>query len=59
MEGSFADKVAELIKEHKTRVKDNDFNVDANKTAINQALNVIVKNMETIELNAKNYVQRY
>lgn len=57
MEGSFSDKIAELIESYKTRVKDNDFNVDANKTAINQALNVIVKNMETIEINAKNYVQ--
>lgn len=57
MEGSFADKVAELIESHKVRVKDNAFNVEANKSAIHQALNVIVKNMETIELNAKNYVQ--
>jgi DNA repair exonuclease SbcCD ATPase subunit len=57
MEGSFADKVAELIESHKVRVKDNSFNVEANKSAINQALNVIVRNMETIELNAKNYVQ--
>ncbi len=57
MEGSFSDKIAELIKEHKVRVKDNDFNVEANKSAIHQALNVIVKNMDTIELNARNYVQ--
>lgn len=57
MEGSFADKVSELIESHKVRVKDNAFNVEANKSAIHQALNVIVKNMETIELNAKNYVQ--
>lgn len=57
MEGSFAEKIAELIKEHKVRVKDNAFNVEANKAAIQQALNVIVKNMDTIELNARNYVQ--
>lgn len=57
MEGSFSDKIAELIKEHKVRVKDNSFNVEDNKAAIQQALNVIVKNMDTIELNARNYVQ--
>lgn len=57
MEGSFSDKIAELIKEHKVRVKDNSFNVETNKAAIQQALNVIVKNMDIIELNARNYVQ--
>lgn len=57
MEGSFSDKVAELIESHKARIKDNAFNVEDNKSAIHQALNVIVKNMETIELNARNYVQ--
>lgn len=57
IEGSFSDKVAAFIQYHKANVKDNDFGVEANKTAIKQALNVIVKNMETIEINAKNYVQ--
>lgn len=57
MEGSFSDKVAELIESYKVRVKDNVFNVEANKSAITQALNVIVKNMDIIEINTKNYVQ--
>jgi chromosome segregation ATPase len=57
IEGSFSEKIASLIESYKVRVKDNQFNVETNKAAIQQALNVIVKNMETIELNARNYVQ--
>lgn len=57
IEGSFSEKIASLIESYKVRVKDNQFNVETNKAAIQQALNVIVKNMDIIELNAKNYVQ--
>lgn len=59
LEGSFTDKVAQLIELHKNRVENDIFTIAPSLDAINKAIGTIVKNVEVIEVNANNYVDDY
>lgn len=59
MQGSFSEKIAELIELHRNRIENDVFTISPNLDAVQKAVNTIVKNLEVIELNANTYVTDY
>lgn len=59
IEGSFAEKVAELIELHKNKIDNEGFIIAPNMDAIQKAINTIIKNIECIELNTNNYINDF
>jgi len=56
LEGSFAEKVEELIELHKNKVVEDEFTVSQNLETIQKAIDTILANIRCIEANANTYV---
>ena len=59
IEGSFAEKVAELIELHKNKIDNDEFTIAPNMIAIQKSIDTIVKNLECIELNTNNHINDF
>ncbi|MEG2364518.1 MAG: hypothetical protein RSC26_13535 [Terrisporobacter sp.] len=59
IEGSFTEKVAELIELHRNKVDSDVFTISPNLDAIQKAINTITKNIECIEVNTNTYVEDF